>query len=129
MVLLLLLLLYSLTDGVTWSAALFLFVAIVALLWFVSALGTRVCLTNDELSVNRPLRMLIQPGRPTTQTIAYRQLLRVEESGRFLATITLLYYPLGSDGLLDMAQLSSLTLPLMVEQMTLRDRLEAGVPQ
>ena len=76
-----------------------------------------------------PLRTLIAPGQPATQSVAYRQLIGVEESGRFLATITLLYYPLGAGGLLDLDRIVSLTLPIVVDQTTLRDRLEAVVPQ
>ena len=129
MLLLLLLLIYALTDGFTWGVLLFLLIAAVALAWFISAVGTSVQLTDDALTVARPLRTLIAPGQPATQSVTYRQLIGVEESGRFLATITLLYYPLGAGGLLDLDRIASLTLPIVVDQTTLRDRLEAVVPQ
>ena len=145
-VLLLVLLGSSLWEMITTGALLFLAIAIVAILWFISALGTRVHLSPTEMTIQMPLRFPLLPplcdqlqsaqlhatgvmNRRTTCTIDYRQLYSIDESGRFLTVLTILYHPSEPDGLLDLTQIATVTLPLMGNQQTLRQRLEAALSQ
>ncbi len=145
-VLLLLLLGRALWEMVTTGVLLFFGIAIVAILWFLSALGTRVHLLPTEMAIQMPMRFPLLPplctqlrtspvnatevfDRRTTCTIDYRQLYSIDESGRFLTVLTILYYPKEQDGLLDLTQIATITLPLMRNQQTLRQRLAAVIAQ
>ena len=128
--LLLMLLGWDLWQNPTAGAFLFVAIVLVAMLWFVFALDVHVALAPSELTVHRSYsRAFTGFTQPAPETIAYRQLISAEPSGRFLSTLTLLYYPMQSDGLLDLEQVASTTLPLMTNQSDLLERLEAVIPQ
>lgn len=138
--LLLVLLGWDLWHNATPATFLFVGIVLVITLWFISALGVRVTLAPAELTIIRPpwsllsifgyVSSVIDLGdNPPTKAIAYRQLISVEESGRFFSTLTLLYYPVAPDGLLDLEQIANLTLPIVRNQQDLRERLEAAIPQ
>jgi len=132
-----LLLSWELWRSPTPGTFLFVVILFVATLWFVSALAIRVSLTATELLIARPqwplISMLTQMAsfadtNQPIKTIAYRQLIHVEESGRFLSSLTLLYYPMKPDGFLDLETIANLTLPVVTNQSDLRDQLEAAIP-
>jgi hypothetical protein len=127
--LLLLLLSWHLLQAVTLGSILFVCVAGVATIWFASALGTQVRLSPAAVAIHMPLRSFALPGRRKSCTIDYRQLVSIDQSGRFLAVLTVLYYPRRPDGLLDLEQLAAVTLPLITDQAMLRERLEAAIPR
>ncbi len=119
----------TLWHTATTGTLLFFGVALVALLWFLSALGTRVHLLQTAMTIQRPLRLLLPSPQERACTIDYRQLYSVDQSGRFLQVLTILYYPKEPDGLLDLAQVTTITLPLMGNQQILRQRLEDAIAQ
>lgn len=138
--LLLLLLSWTLWETATAGTLLFLGIGIVALFWFISALGTRVYLSQTGLTIQQPLRFPVLSqfrspqveAKPAAQqgtscTIDYRQLYSIDESGRLLTVLTILYYPKAADGLLDLTQIATMTLPVMRNQQLLRQRLEAAI--
>ena len=61
------------------------------------------------------------------QEIEFRQLIEVSENGRFGQSITLLYYPLLTTGLVDLEDAQSLFLPQVVDQETLYSTLAAKI--
>ncbi len=127
--LLLLLLSWHLFQTVTLGSLLFVCVAGGATIWFASALGTQVWLSPSTMVIDRPLWLFALAGRRRSCTIDYRQLVSVDQSGRVFAVLTVLYYPRRQDGLLDLEQLAAITLPVVTDQATLRERLEAAIPQ
>jgi len=126
---------WDLWETTTAAAFFFFGIAVVATLWFASALGTRVTLSATGMQLHRPLPRLRFPSeratataeQPGISTIDYRQFYTVDQSGRLLSVLTILYYPKESDGLLDLTKVATMTLPLMRNQPQLRDRLEAAI--
>ncbi len=90
----------------------------VAVFLLLSALGfagihgmwalTRVELTPTGLTVHRP-------GRPPLH-VDFRQMVDVHEGGRLLKTLSLVYYPVDADGLVDLEAPRSLFLPAVERQ-------------
>ena len=64
----------------------------------------------------------------TTQTIESRQFVEVITSGRLLRSVTVLYHPLMSDGLVALDTICNLTIPEVVEMEQLTAELQAWVP-
>lgn len=134
MLALLLLLGWELWRTPTPGALLFVAITLGAGLWFASAFGTRIHLSPTAITLERaigdklpsPLNRVLPYS---TQTVAYRQLIHAEESGRFLSVLTLLYYPIQPDGLLDFDHVASITLPMVTNQEQLLAHLEAVVPE
>jgi len=133
------LLLFALLSWDLWhyptpGTLLFVGITLAATVWFALALNVHVRLSANEVTITRPYRehipiMLPVVEQSPTQTIAHRQLVSVEMSGRLLSALTLLYYPIQPDGLLDFDRIGTLTLPVLTRQEDLHKRLEAAIPQ
>jgi predicted secreted protein len=84
-------------------------------------LGSRVEVDDHALTLLRPLS--------PPQRVEFRQLAEVSEEGRLHRVIVLLYYPLHSDGLVDLDDLRSLALPALEDQYALLELLDSKVPR
>ncbi len=115
------LLLWGLRNGVTAGDLLFLMIALVAALYFGTALTVRITLTTTGLCVQQRL-----PLGEKSQ-IDFRQLIRAERGGRLLPTLTLLYHPLQANGLVDVDEIAQLVLPLLSNQEELQQQLTASI--
>jgi hypothetical protein len=89
-------------------------------LWNGQAALTRVTLDAQKLVIHSPLR--------SPRQIELRQLASVSEDGRLTRVLTITYYPLQSNGLLDMEQLHTVHLPPLDGQAELLAQLQARVP-
>lgn len=114
----------STTDGTLLGAFLFCGVSLCILLWSGNAALTRVEIKRHGLVCHSAMAML--RGKPVP--VEFRQLVSVTESGRGSGAITLVYHPRREDGLLDVYDVHSLSLPAMEEQAELMELLEKRVP-
>ncbi len=90
-------------------------------LWNLRLARSRVLLTSDGLTLHMPAA---QPRH-----VAYRQLLSVSEEGRSGRVISVVYYPLRQDGLLDLDAAAGLALPAVAEQEALLAALKKRAPR
>lgn len=134
---------WDMRDGITGGELLFLLIGIVATLVFVDALTTVIVIRDNVLYI-RGLRTLLR-GWATRQNdslvretesiarqgthLALPQLTHVEQSGRLMKTLTLLYHPVQSNGLIDTERLEQITLPMVQNQDQLQEWLEAAVTE
>jgi hypothetical protein len=88
-------------------------------LWLGRALFSRVQLDEQGITVAMPWRK--------AQQIAWRQVVSVNEAGRFFRGLSLLYYPQQANGLVDLEQVYSLVLPAVVDQEQLLEAIEARI--
>jgi hypothetical protein len=102
------------------GALFFMGAAIGVAVWQGRMALSRVTLTSTGVSLSVPLARL--------QHVEFRQLSSVSESGRGGRVITLLYHPIGVNQLVDGDDIKGLTLPEVVDQDSLIDRLEEGIP-
>jgi hypothetical protein len=102
------------------GALLFLLIMLSIALWSCDSALSRVFLSTSTLQMTTPLR----GGR----SVELRQLVSVVESGRIAPVVALLYHPRGADGLLDLDQVQSLTLPVLQNQAELCAALQRGMP-
>jgi len=103
------------------GAVFFLLVSLGAALWSVGNLLSRVEVDAVSLVVRLPLL----PAR----RIDIRQLAEVTENGRFVPALVVLYYPLRADGLVDLDDLRSQTLPAVEDQADLLQFLQEKTPR
>jgi hypothetical protein len=89
-------------------------------LWNGQAALTQVQLDGQKLTVSAPLR--------SPRTIELRQLASVSEEGRLTRVLTITYYPVQPNGLLDMEQLDTVHLPTLDDQAELLAQLQAKAP-
>jgi hypothetical protein len=80
---------------------------------------TRVELNDTSLTLHEPL---------ATRWVDYRQIVDVLEGERRSRALSLIYYPAGQNGLLDLDQPRTLFLPMMAGQAELATRLRQEMP-
>jgi hypothetical protein len=110
---------WSLWQQFDWITLLFLGGCLFAALAFAAQSRTVVELDAQDLVVRAPLH---------TRRVDYRQLDGASEAGRIVRGIVVTYHPLRADGLLDLDDLHSVTLPAVERQYELLDQLEAKRP-
>lgn len=104
------------------GGGLFFTVIMVAItLWFARLVGNRVVVNERSLVLHAPLR--------AAQAVEFRQLISVNESGRFLLVPTLLYHPLQPSGLVDLENVATLILPALTSQEELLATLKTLMPK
>lgn len=101
-------------SGLRWDTVLFAAVGLVGGLWALWMASTRLTMLDDGLLVQRAT---------ATYLIDYRQLLRVEPSGRLLGVLALIYHPRGDDGIIDTNAVGSLLAPAVRRQSELLEKL------
>lgn len=106
--------------GARGGALLFLGISLGILAWGVHGTLTWVEVTEERLVRHAPFG--------ADQTVEFRQLVNVEESGRGGGSLTLIYHPRYENGLLDLDDIRSLTLPALRNQEALLRMLEAQIP-
>jgi hypothetical protein len=111
---------WDLRDGVEIGSAIFLAVCVGLALWYGRAMGSRVEVTHDRVTLYAPLS--------APATVEFRQLAGVSEEGRWTQAILLLYHPLADQGLLDLDEIRSLALPAVEEQPRLLATLDQQAP-
>ena len=99
---------------------LFLGAAVVGVAWYGSQAITRVAVANNTLVVRAPLR---------TRRIEFRQLIEAVEAGRALKRIVVAYHPLRADGLVDLDETRTYTLPAVNFQDELLQLLQQHTPR
>lgn len=110
----------SLRSDFSWGFLLFFVIALAVTLWYLREMLSRVSLTDDAV--------VVEPPFGATRTVAFRQLVSVSETGRMGGhTITLIYYPLRADGLVDHHGAAGLILPEVDDHDGLLAALEAQV--
>ena len=108
---------YSLITRFDWGSLFFLLVGLVGMFWSGDQLLSRVELDGTEIRLRRLWR---QPAR-----IAFRQMDALRVSGRIFPALVFTYHPILPEGLLDLQDLDTLTLPAVEEQSLLIDLLQA----
>ncbi|MGL4651833.1 MAG: hypothetical protein ACRC1H_20660 [Caldilineaceae bacterium] len=89
-------------GGLRWDTVLFAAIGLVAGLWALWMASTRVVLLDEGLLVQRATAQYL---------VDWRQLLRVEPSGRLLSVMALIYHPRRDDGIIDTEAVGSLLVP------------------
>ncbi|HMN30133.1 MAG TPA: hypothetical protein PKE45_18420 [Caldilineaceae bacterium] len=115
-----LLLVWELMRTPSWGAAFFLLIMAAIALWSVNTALSRVQLSTTTLCLAAPLR-----GR---RCVELRQLASVVEGGRMIPMVAIIYHPRLENGLLDLDQVHSLTLPSLQEQSELLAALQKEMP-
>ncbi|MCB0112923.1 MAG: hypothetical protein R2873_34010 [Caldilineaceae bacterium] len=120
-VLVTLLFVWTLMQSFDWLTFVFLglaaIFAIVNLRWTL----TRVELTPSGITLYEPLNQATH--------VDFRQMVAVYEAGRMFPGVSLVYYPVGQDGLLDMEDPRTLFLPAMERQDELLAVLHHEIPE
>ena len=109
-------------DGdVPWGTLFFLVITLGITTWYGREMLSIVRLSPDALEVTR------RPG--TTRIVEFRQMVSVSDAGRLGGrSITVVFYPLEADGLVDLDGADSLIVPEVDDHDGLLDALEARVP-
>ena len=107
----------SLVARFDWGSLFFLTASLVGMIWSGDQLLTRVELDATEIRMRQLWR--------TPKQVAFRQMNSLEVAGRLFSSLVFTYYPLQPDGLLDLQDLYTLTLPALEEQDLLLHLLEA----
>ncbi len=119
-VLVTLLFVWTLVQRFDWLTFVFLsFAAIFAIINLRWAL-TRIELTPSGLTLYEPL------NQPTH--VDFRQMVTVNEAGRMFPGVSIVYYPVAQDGLLDMEDPRSLFFPALENQDELLSVLQHEIP-
>ncbi len=105
-------------DQADWFTLLFLLIMLAATAWFARVMSSSVELTPDGVTLRSRFGRL-----GGTRHVAFRQITGVDESGRLGTSLTLLYHPLHSDGLVDTETIRALALPGVVDQETLLEAI------
>jgi len=112
---------WSLRQGLR-GDDLFFFLTIAAItVWFGHTLCSQIRLNERSIVLQTPLRGV--------QEVEFRQLVSVMETGRFMKSLSLLYYARQPDGLLDLDRVHHLLLPAVVDQENLLTTIQARIPQ
>lgn len=107
----------SLVARFDWGSLFFLVASLVGMIWSGDQLLARVELDATEIRLRQLWR--------TPKQVAFRQMNSLEVAGRLFSTLVFTYHPLQPDGLLDLQDLQTLTLPALEEQDLLLHLLEA----
>jgi hypothetical protein len=111
---------WSLWVQFDWITLIFLFGCLYAAWSFGLQWRSTVALDAQGLSVRAPFQ---------SQRVEYRQLDDAGEAGRLVRRIVVTYHPLRDNGLLDLDELRSVTLPAVDQQVELLALLESKRPQ
>lgn len=98
----------------------FFLISIGVAIWAIWNLFSRVELRKESVSLRNPL------GRRTT--VEFRQTISAIESGRFGNSISLLYHPFSSSGLIDVDDADTLYLPKVENQSELLEQFHKKIP-
>lgn len=99
---------------------LFFVISLGIAIWAIWTLFSRVEVGNESVAVRNPLGQ--------RKSVEYRQVVSAIESGRFGNSISLLYYPKGSDGLIDTDDADTLFLPKVQNQSDLLQHFRERIP-
>lgn len=102
-----------------WGALFFLVIMLALSIWTMRQMFSRVELTPAGVTLFAPLL--------GEHHVDFRQCMGVSEGGRIGRSLTLLYHPVGADGLLDLDSVQSLTLPNVRDQETLIEHLREKI--
>ena len=108
---------YSLLTRFDWGSLFFLLVTLVGMIWSGDQLLSHVELDLTEIRLHRLWRAPVR--------IAFRQMDSLQIAGRIFPAQVYCYHPLQPDGLLDLQELHTLTLPAVEEQDLLLELLQA----
>lgn len=111
---------WSLWQQFDWITLIFLIGCLFAAFSFGEQWRSVVVLDEHGLTLRSPIRV---------RSVAYRQLDGAVEAGRVVRGIVVTYHPLRENGLLDLEDLRSVTLPAVDQQMELLADLEARCPR
>lgn len=112
---------WGLARQFAWDLFFFVGVSLLFALFNLYWMLTRLELTPNGLTVHRPW---LDPLH-----IDYRQIVTFSEEGRFNRSLSLVYYPLNANGLVDMDSPQSLFLPSLQRQEEVVDILMQKIPQ
>lgn len=112
---------WDLFDAITLEEFFFFLLSVTITLWFGNALFSQVRLDERTIALQTPLRGV--------QQLDLRQVVNATEAGRLQRSLALLYHPRQPDGLLDLDQIQSLRLPMVVDQESLLAAIEARIPK
>lgn len=107
-------LLIDMRGGFRWDTVFFAAVGLVGGLWALWMATTRLVLLDEGLLVQRAT---------ATYLIDFRQLLRIEPSGRLLGVLALIYHPRRDDGIIDTDAVGSLLVPGVRRQSELLEQV------
>lgn len=111
---------FSLVARFDWGSLFFLGVGLVAMAWAGDQLLSRIEVDVAELRLRKPWR------RP--RAVAFRQMDALHPAGRLFPALVFTYHPVQPDGLLDLQDIHTLTLPAVEEQELLLHLLRARAP-
>jgi hypothetical protein len=112
---------WDLFDIITPEEFFFFLLSVTITLWFGNTLFSQVRLDERTIALQTPLRGV--------QQLDLRQVVSATETGRLQRSLTLLYHPRQPNGLLDLDQIQSLRLPVVVDQESLLAAIEARIPK
>ncbi len=115
-----LLFLWELLKGFSLPTLFFLVGAIAFTLIYARWALMQLELTADGVTVRAPFQ--------ATQQIQFRQMIICEEAGRFLPGVSLVYWPISADGIVETKIPRTQFLPAVARQEELLAALQAGIP-
>lgn len=95
-------------------------IGLLVALWAVRLIASRVELTTVGITVHMPLS--------PPQHVDFRQMVSASEEGRTNQVITVIYYPVAPDGLLDLQNPRTLFLPAVESQARLLAAIQREMP-
>ncbi|MCE7979918.1 MAG: hypothetical protein DYG89_01895 [Caldilinea sp. CFX5] len=110
---------WDLFNIITPEEFFFFLLSVTITLWFGNTLFSQVRLDERTIALQTPLRGV--------QQLDLRQVVSATEAGRLQRSLALLYHPRQPDGLLDLDQIQSLRLPMVVDQENLLAAIEARI--
>ncbi len=116
-----LLFLREILNGFSLPSLFFLLGAIAFALIHVRWALMRMELTADSVTVRAPMQA-------TTQ-IQFRQMITCEEAGRFMPGVSLVYWPVSAEGIVEMDVPRTLFLPALARQDELLAALQERIPE
>lgn len=98
----------------------FFVISLGIVIWSIWTLLSRVELRKESVSVRNPF------GK--RNTVEFRQVVNAVESGRMGNSISLLYYPIGENGLVNLDDAETLSLPKVQNQDELLQHFRERIP-
>ena len=108
------------TPNLSNDGRIFFVISLGIVIWAIWTLFSRVELRKESITVRNPL------GKRTT--VEFRQVVNAIESGRMGNSISLLYHPIGEDGLIDLEDADTLFLPKVQNQSELLQHFRERIP-
>lgn len=106
--------------GWRWDSAAFALLGLFTGLWALWMASTRLVVLDEGLMVVRATARYL---------IDYKQLLRVEPSGRLLSVMALIYHPRNDDNIIDTGAVGSLLVPGVRNQEKLLETVAQRIPR